>query len=75
MSSEKNKWEDSDEKVIGLCNRSKRRVCAKKREGISVIKERKRRSVQVHWRIFEKEIYQTLKIASNSTSVFYKEEI
>ena len=33
---------------MGLCNRYKERVCAKKREGLSIVKERERRGVQVH---------------------------
>jgi len=35
-------------KVVGLCNKGERRICAKGGEGISIIKERERRGAQVH---------------------------
>jgi len=35
---------------VGPCNRSEGRVCAKKGESVSVVKERKGRNAQVHQR-------------------------
>jgi len=65
---------DVHKEVMGLCYQDKRRVYTKKREGVSIVKRRKRGSVQVHLRTIEKKVYQALKVASNGTSVFHREE-
>jgi len=49
-------------------------IYAKKGKDISIIKERERRGAQVHQRIIEEGVYQTLKITSNNTSVFCVKE-
>jgi len=59
---------------MGSCNRYKERICAKEGKDISVIERRERKGVQVHLRTIEEGIYQTLKVASNSTSVFCRKE-
>ena len=51
------KWENANKEVVESCDRGKERVCAKKGEDVSIIKERERRSIQVYWRTIEKEIY------------------
>ena len=61
------KWENANEKDVILYEE---RVDAKEEKDISIVKKRERRCIQVHkWKI-EKEIYQTLKVASNSISIF-----
>ena len=51
------KWEDADKEVVGLCNRDKRRICAKEGEDVSIIKRGKRRNVWVHQRTIEERVY------------------
>ena len=40
--------EDAYIENLRLCNRYKRRVCAKEEEGVSIVKGRERRGAQVH---------------------------
>jgi len=47
---------------------------AMKEKGVPAVKEEKRRNAQVYIRIIEKRVYQTLKVASNSTSILCKKE-
>ena len=51
-------------------NRSKERVFAEKGEGVPIIKRRKRGSKGVHLRATEEELYLTIKITTDSASVF-----
>ena len=53
---------------------TKERICAKEGEGISAVKGRERRSMQVHIRTTEERVYQTLKFISNSTDIFHRKE-
>jgi len=53
-----------------LCDRSKGRVCAKKREGVTIVKRRKRGSKGVHPRATEKGLYPTIEITTDGASVF-----
>ena len=46
----------------------------KEGEGVSVIKRREERNIQVHIRTIEKRVHQTLEVISNSTSVFCRKE-
>ena len=41
----------------------------KKEKGISIVERRKKRGTQVHIKTIEKRVYQTLEVASNSTSI------
>ena len=68
------KQEDTNEKGMKLCNRNKEGIYSKEGEGVSVVKKRKERDAWVYWRTIEKEIYQTLKITSNSTGVSCRKE-
>jgi len=43
-------------------------------EGISIVKIRERRGIQVHIETTKKGIYQTLEATSNNTSIFCKKE-
>ena len=52
----------------------KERVCIKKGESISVIKEREGRDIWIHWRTIEERVYQTLKDVPNGTSIFCRKE-
>jgi len=58
----------------GSCNRYKEGVCAEKGKVVSIVERRERRDTRVSFRIAEKGIYQTLKVTSNSTSVFCRKE-
>jgi len=35
---------------MGLCDRNKREICAKKEKSVSIVKERERRGVRIHIR-------------------------
>jgi len=59
---------------MGLYNRSQKRIYTKKRESVSLIKRRKRRSKKVHSGTDEEEVYKTIKIAKDSTSILCGEE-
>jgi len=54
-------------------NGSEGRICAKEGEDIFAVKERER-DTQVHKKTIKERVYQTLKITSNSTSVFCRKE-
>ena len=56
---------------LGSCDQYEGRVCAKKGKSVSVVK---RRGARVHSRIIEERVHQTLKVTSNSTSVFCRKE-
>jgi len=59
---------------LGSCNGYKEGVCAEKGKVVSIVERRERRGTRVSFRIAEKGIYQTLKVTSNSTSVFCRKE-
>ena len=67
---EKTIRENADEKGVGLCNRSKRRVCAKKGESVSVVERRKR----VYSKTVEEEVYLTIKVTTDSASILHREK-
>jgi len=58
---------DAGTKNLGPCHRAKRRVYAKKEEGILTIKRRKRESTEICRRPIEERIYPTLQITPNIT--------
>jgi len=51
------KWKDADKEIVGSHNGDKERVCANKEKGISIVKRRKGRGMQVHWRIIGERVY------------------
>ena len=59
---------DASAKDLGPCHRAKRRVYAKKEEGILTIERRKRGSTEICRRPIEERIYLTLQITPNITS-------
>ena len=59
---------------MGPHNRSKRGVCAKEGEGVSVVKERKRGGEKIYQRIVAERIYPTVKITIDGTSILCGEE-
>jgi len=67
------KWEDVNKEDVESHNRSERKICAKKGEGVSVVK-RKERGVWVYQQTIEKRVYQTFKVILNSTGVFCRKE-
>jgi len=48
---------DAYKKTLGLCNRAKEKICAKKEKDVSVVERRKRRSMRVYLRTIEEEAY------------------
>jgi len=58
---------DAGVKDLGPCHRAKRRVYAKKGEGILTIERRKRGSTEIRRRPIEERIYLTLQITPNIT--------
>ena len=59
---------------MGLCNRSKGRVCTEKGEGVPIVKRRKREGKGVHLRTTEEGVYPTIEIAIDSAGVFCEEK-
>ena len=62
------------QKIIGPCNRGKESVCAKKEEGVSIVKRKESRGTWVHWKTIEEGIYQTLNVTSNGTYILCRKE-
>ena len=70
----KNVWEewireDANEKDIGLYHRSQRKVCYKKEEDISTVKNRKKGGLGVFKGSVEKVVYLTIKVTTDVTGV------
>ena len=68
------KWEDANKKSIGSYNRFEEEVCAQKRENISFVQRRKRRSEEVYLGVDEKGIHLTVQVITDSTSVLCGKE-
>jgi len=62
--------ENASAKGLGLCNRVERRLCAKKREGILIVKEEKRGGTSICGKPVKKGIYSTLQVAPDIASTF-----
>ena len=54
--------------------RSQRRICSEKVENISIIKNRKRGDTKICKGSVEEEIYSTIEIITNITSILYAEK-
>ena len=65
---------DAHQKALGSCNKHEDRICAEGGKGISFVKRREKRGVQVYIWTIEKKVYQTIEIASNGTGVFCRQE-
>jgi len=50
---------------MGLCNGSKREICAKEGESVSVVERRKRGGKEVYLRTAEEGVYPTIKAKSS----------
>ena len=59
---------------MGSCDRSQGRICAKERQDLPIVENRKRGSTGVCERPVEEEIYKAIKITTNVTSVLCAEE-
>jgi len=59
---------------MGLCHKSQRRVCFKKGEDISVVKNKKRGSIEIYKELVEKEVYSTIEVTTDITSILYTKE-
>ena len=60
--------------AMGLYDRYKGGVYAEEKKGISIVEEREGRDIQVHIWTTKERVHQTLKIASNGTSVLCGKE-
>jgi len=59
---------------MGPCNRGKGGICAKKEEGVSIVKRRKEEGKRVYSRTTEKEVYLTIKVTPDSISILCREK-
>jgi len=59
---------------MGPCNRIERRVCAKERESVFVVKRRKRGGASICGGSAVKRIYSAIKITTDLTGPFYSKE-
>jgi len=59
---------------MGPCNRGERRICAKKREGVSIVKGRKGGDKGVHKGTVEEGLYLTIEITIDSASILCGKE-
>ena len=59
---------------MGLCNRSKEGICAKKGEGVFIVKRRKGRGERVYLKTTEKGVYPTIKVTTDGTGILCGEE-
>ena len=50
-------WEDTNEKGVGLCNRSEENICTEEEEGIFIVEKRERRGVWVHKKTTEERVH------------------
>jgi len=66
--------ENADKKDLGLCNRCKRRVHAKKRKGILTVKRGERGGKEVCKGTVVKRIYPAVEVTTNNASIFCREE-
>ena len=66
--------ENADEKGVELRNRSKKGVCAKKGEGVSVVKRRKGGGERIYQRTVAERIYLTVKVTTDSTGILCEKE-
>ena len=46
---EKNKWKNTSEKDVGLCNWVEGRVCTEEGKDLSIVKREEKRGPWVHW--------------------------
>jgi len=71
---ERNKVKECLQENYEIMQLKQRRVCTKEREGVSVVKRRERRGIRVHNKTIKERVYQTLKVISNSTSIFCRKK-
>ena len=76
---DKDVWEeavgkDAHKKIVGSCNRCKRRVYTKKRESVPFVKRGERGAQRICKRTVEEGLYQAVKVTANGASVLCREE-
>ena len=59
---------------MGLCNKNKGEIYAKKEESISVVEGGKRGSKGVYSRAAEEGVHPTIKVTTDSTGILYGKE-
>jgi len=59
---------------VGSCDRFKGEIYAKKRESLSFVQKRERRSEEVYLGADEKEIYLTIKVITDCTGILCRKE-
>jgi len=65
---------DANKEGMGLCDRSKEGVCAKKENGLSIIEGGKRGSKRVYLGAAEKRVHLTVEITTDGTSILHGEK-
>ena len=65
---------DAHKKSMESCYRHKRRFCAKKEKGVSIVKREKRRGTQNYKEAVKERLHQTLKVISDSTGILCRKE-
>ena len=66
--------EDANKEGMGPRNRCEGRICTEEEKGVSTVKRGKGRGKRICKRIVEKGIYSAIKITTNGTSIFCREE-
>jgi len=59
---------------VGPCNQFKGGICTKKRENLSLVQRSERRSKRIYSEEDKKEIYVTIKVTTDCTSILCREE-
>ena len=59
---------------MGSCHRSQRRLCSKKGKDTSIVKNREREDTKVCKKLVEKEVYLTIEITIDITSILCAKE-
>ena len=72
-------WKESKQKNTNKegmepYNRVKEKICTKKRESLSLIQRRERRSKEVHPEVDEEKVYQTIKVTIDCTNILHRKE-
>ena len=59
---------------MGSCHRSQRRICAKERQDLSIVKSRKRGGARIREGLVEEGVYQAIEITTDVTGILCAKE-
>ena len=65
---------NAHKKIVGLCNRCERRICAKEGEGVSVVKGGERRGKRVCKGTAKKGLHSVVEITTNGAGILCRKE-